>query len=151
MTNKFTVEVELLKFRDEKSIKSKGALAVVLQISRLARNKGLPLNAEKLLTKGGGQVLGLSKDNVQSILADYGISQILAEEGGRTSRGSIAIMQQYVLFLNKLVEKNHVSRPTESLRPAPPQTRTCRIPAYGSRGSMSFRLYSVPLETSTLF
>ena len=80
----------LLEFHQQK-IKGKGALAVIVFISRIARSKGLPLNPDALLTESGGQVQGLGREPVQRILADYHISQILAEEGGRTSRGSIAI------------------------------------------------------------
>lgn len=45
---------------------------------------------------------GLGGPAVQAILKDHGISRVLAEEGGRTSRGSIERMQQYVIFLNML-------------------------------------------------
>jgi len=102
MLNNHTLERRLIEFRKTKNIKNKGALAVVVYISRLARNQGLPLNSDNLLTKGSGQVLGLGKGAIQQILTDHGISQVLAEEGGRTSRGSIGIMQQYVIFLNEL-------------------------------------------------
>ena len=49
-----------------------------------------------------GQILGFGREPVQRVLADHGITQTLAEEGGRTSRGSIGIMQRYVEFLNGL-------------------------------------------------
>jgi hypothetical protein len=60
---------------------------------------------EALVTEEKGQVLGLGKAGVQSILSDYGIARVLAEEGGRTSRGSIGHMQRYVAFLNALNQK----------------------------------------------
>lgn len=44
----------------------------------------------------------MGKDTVQKILADHGIDRVLAEEGGRTSRGSIRLMQTYAAFLNEL-------------------------------------------------
>lgn len=93
---------KLTDFRDELKIRGKGSLAVVLHISRYAKEHGLPLNADNLITEGSGQVLGLGKGAVQRILADYGITQVLAEEGGRTSRGSIGVMRAYVAFLNGL-------------------------------------------------
>jgi hypothetical protein len=96
------LEARLSSFRDEKRIRSKGALAVVLHLTRYAREQGLPLSAKCLMTEGSGQVLGLGKGAVQRVLADHGITQVLAEEGGRTSRGSIGIMQAYVAFLNDL-------------------------------------------------
>ena len=52
----------LQEFRDEKSIRSKGALSVVLHLSRYAKKNGLPLKVENLTTSGKGQVLGLGKD-----------------------------------------------------------------------------------------
>jgi len=93
---------KLTAFRDEMKINGKGSLAVVLHISRYARENGLPLAADALITEGSGQVLGLGKGAVQRILNDYGITQVLAEEGGRTSRGSIGVMRAYVAFLNNL-------------------------------------------------
>lgn len=100
--NNANLAIRLLAFLDENKIKGKGALAVVLHISRYALENGLPLDADKLITDGEGQVLGLGKASVQRILNDHGITQILAEEAGRTSRGSIGIMRAYVSFLNKL-------------------------------------------------
>lgn len=93
---------KLSAFRDEMKIRGKGALAVVIHISRYAGENGLPLDADSLITEGSGQVLGLGKGAVQRILNDHGITQVLAEEGGRTSRGSIGIMRAYVAFLNDL-------------------------------------------------
>lgn len=93
---------KLSAFRVENNINGKGALAVVIHISRYAKENGLPLDADALITDGSGQVLGLGKGAVQRILSNYGITQILAEEGGRTSRGSIGIMRAYVAFLNGL-------------------------------------------------
>lgn len=95
----------LVAFRDEKRIRGKGSLAVVIHISRYAKENGLPLDADGLITEGSGQVLGLGKGSVQRILNDHGITQVLAEEGGRTSRGSIGIMRVYVAFLNELHAK----------------------------------------------
>lgn len=93
---------KLSVFRDEKKIHGKGALAVVVHISRYAKENGLPLDADALITEGSGQVLGLGKGAIQRILKEHGVTQILAEEGGRTSRGSIGIMRAYVAFLNGL-------------------------------------------------
>lgn len=89
-------------FRDEMNIKGKGALAVVIHVTRYAKENGLPLKADSLITEGSGQVLGLGKGAVQKVLNDYGITQVLAEEGGRTSRGGIGVMRAYVEFLNGL-------------------------------------------------
>ena len=69
---------KLLAFRDEAKINGKGALAVVIHISRYAKENGLPLDADALITEGSGQVLGLGKGAVQRVLSDYGITQVLA-------------------------------------------------------------------------
>ena len=74
---------------------------MALVITDRARD-GLPLNPDKLLTGKRGQVEGLGKARVQAILARHGITRVLAEEGGRTSRGSIDNMRSYVAFLNNL-------------------------------------------------
>jgi len=88
----------------ENEMTGKGAICVALVITRHAKRLGLPLDPTKLLTDGGGQVLGLGKGAVQAILRDHEIKRVLAEEGGRTSRGSIGNMQAYVEFLNRLAK-----------------------------------------------
>lgn len=80
----------------------KGGLCVALVITRTAKAKGLPLHPEDLRTEEGGQVAGLGKGAVQRILEDHGITRVLAEEGGRTSRGSLGLMKHYVNALNQL-------------------------------------------------
>jgi Domain of unknown function (DUF4928) len=75
---------------------------VALVMTQQARVNGLPLDSAGLLTEGGGQVFGLGKSAVQSILQRHGISRVLASEGGRTSRGSIGNMREYVALLNQL-------------------------------------------------
>lgn len=102
--NSTDVGGRLAAFQKEHKITGKGALAVVLYISRYAREHGLPLDESSLVTEGAGQVLGLGKGSVQRILADHGVAQVLAEEGGRTSRGSLGVMRAYVAFLNQLQE-----------------------------------------------
>lgn len=84
-----SLEKRLTDFRDANSLKSKGQLAVMLHITRLAVESGLPLDPETLRTGKEGQVKGLGKGRVQNILKDHGITRVLAEEGGRTSRGSL--------------------------------------------------------------
>ena len=89
-------------FVKEFGFRTKGPLSVALVVTDHARNKGLPLNPEELLTARGGQVLGLGRQAVQAILKRHGIDRVLAAEGGRTSRGSIKNMRDYVAFLNAL-------------------------------------------------
>ncbi|EPM62329.1 hypothetical protein A264_03545 [Pseudomonas syringae pv. actinidiae ICMP 19071] len=92
---------ELRKFNKTQKFSRKGPLCVALVITQHARKRGLPLDQEQLLTEGGGQVLGLGKGAVQAVLNKHQISRVLASEGGRTSRGSISNMRQYVAFLNE--------------------------------------------------
>lgn len=80
----------------------KGGLCVALVVTQAASQKGLPLNPNELLTEELGQVAGLGKGAVQKILSSFGITKVLAEEGGRTSRGSMGLMQAYVAALNEL-------------------------------------------------
>lgn len=95
--------VDALKnFTTEKNFKGKGALCVALIVTQHAKDKGLPLDPDALVTEGGGQVLGLGKGAVQTVLNRHGITRVLAAEGGRTSRGSIGNMREYVAFLNRL-------------------------------------------------
>ena len=85
-----------------KFLRQKGPLCVALVITRIASKQGLPLDPKSLVTDAKGQVQGLGKAAVQSILKDHGIAQVLAAEGGRTSRGSMGNMQDYVAFLNDI-------------------------------------------------
>ena len=82
----------------------KGPLCVAIVITRAAIRQGLPLDSGALVTTARGQVQGLGKSAVQAILRDHGVTKILAAEGGRTSRGSMGNMQDYVKFLNEARE-----------------------------------------------
>ena len=92
-------------FPRERKFNRKGPLCVALVMTQQARVNGLPLDSAGLLTEGGGQVFGLGRSAVQSILQRHGISRVLASEGGRTSRGSIGNMREYVALLNQLHAK----------------------------------------------
>lgn len=93
----------LSAYKANNGITGKGQIATMLYASRLARRSGLPFDVEGgVTTEGEGQVKGLSKGAVQAILADYGISKVLAEEGGRTSRGSLGNIRNFLKFLNEL-------------------------------------------------
>jgi hypothetical protein len=86
-----------------------GGLCVALVVTQTAQEKGLPLDPESLRTEEGGQVAGLGKASVQKILEAHGIFKVLAQEGGRTSRGSLGLMKAYVEALNELAEKKAVN------------------------------------------
>jgi hypothetical protein len=96
------IESKLTQFVADKGFHGKGPLCVALVVTQHARTMGLPLDPEKLITDGGGQVLGLGKGAVQAILNRHGISRVLASEGGRTSRGSLNNMRAYVALLNEM-------------------------------------------------
>lgn len=102
------LRAELEAFARARSFRGKGPLSVALVVTDQAKKRGLPINPEDLLTEGRGQVRGLGKGAVQAILARHGISRVLAAEGGRTSRGSIGNMQEYVAFLNRLAKQGQV-------------------------------------------
>ncbi|MBX9834916.1 MAG: DUF4928 family protein [Burkholderiaceae bacterium] len=93
----------LLTYKSSSGLIGKGQIATMIYASRLARRSGLPFNVEEgITTEGEGQVKGLGKGSVQAILMDYGITRVLAEEGGRTSRGSLGNIRSFLNFLNDL-------------------------------------------------
>lgn len=96
------LDLALRGFSENNQMVGKGPLSVALILTRRAATMGRPLCPKEFLTPKGGQVAGLSGSNIQTILRDYGISRILSEEGGRTSRGSMSRMQVYLEFLNEL-------------------------------------------------
>ena len=95
------LEARLDVFLKKHSVKTKGPLCVVLHVTRFAIEQGTSLKKSDLLTENKGQVSGLGQARVQGILEDYGIKRTLAREAGRTSRGSIGLMENYVKFLNR--------------------------------------------------
>jgi hypothetical protein len=103
---KSKLENYLRQFESDHKVNSKGSLSVTLVITRAASRQKAPYKPEDFLTPKGGQVSGLSGSAVQAILADHDITRILAEEGGRTSRGSINLMQDYLDLLNELYKRD---------------------------------------------
>lgn len=89
-------------FAKRSNFRTTGPLSVALVVTQKAR-EGLPLDPEKLLSeKSKTQVAGLGKNAVQAILKRHGITRVLSEEAGRTSRGSPRNMRAYVELLNSL-------------------------------------------------
>ena len=78
-----------------------GPLSVALILTDKVKDRPFPLAADDFLTDGGGQVKYLGGDAVRMILSRHGLERVLAREGGRTSRGSMANMRDYVTFLNE--------------------------------------------------
>lgn len=95
-------------FTAERNFRGKGAISVAIVVTDHAKSLGLPLDATALVTEGGGQVLGLGRGAVQAILKRHNIDRVLAAEGGRTSRGSLGNMREYVVFLNSLHQEGSV-------------------------------------------
>lgn len=94
---------EILKrFFDENHMGAKGALCVGLVVTHEAIERGLPIQIESLLTGNRGQIRILGKVPVQKILGNYGITRVLAEEGGRTNRGNIGLVEKYLALLNAM-------------------------------------------------
>jgi hypothetical protein len=100
-----SLEERLEAYRVANKVTSKGKLAAILFCSRVAKDQGLPLDGAALVTDGKGQVLGLGKAAVQKILAEHGVKRVLAEEAGRTSRGSLGHVQNYAALLNELQDE----------------------------------------------
>ena len=86
---------------------NKGPIAALLVINRHALEKQRaetlewPLNSDDWKTGKQGQVKGLGGPATQKVLAEHGIERMLASEGGRTSRGSMQLMMDYIELLNQ--------------------------------------------------
>lgn len=89
-------------FCKDHRVTTKGSLAAALQLNRLFSQDGFPIDVNDYVTEKEGQVKGISKDNCQKILSEYGITRLLAAEGGRTSRGTMALMRNYAKLINSL-------------------------------------------------
>jgi hypothetical protein len=106
------LDIFLGKYRDAHKVKGKGEIATMIFASRFARNRHLPFDvAAGITTDKKGQVKGLGVSAVQAILAEYGINQILAKEGGRTSRGSLGNIGDFLTALN---ERHRAQQLTDS-------------------------------------
>jgi hypothetical protein len=87
-------------FQAEHNAVTKGPLALLVQLIHMVQGKKFPLKPDDFLTENKGQVAGLGGGNLKKILKEHGITQILAAEGGRTSRGNMGLMMKYIEFLN---------------------------------------------------
>ena len=101
------LDIVLQEFKKAHRITGKGQIATMIYASRLARESGLPFDTVNgIRTEGEGQVKGLGKASVQKILETYGIKKTLAEEGGRTSRGSLGNIRAFLNHLNELYKQS---------------------------------------------
>ena len=104
-------EDRLKVFQAEHNIYTKGPLSLVIQFTRMVRDKEFPLNSDDFQTSSKGQVAGLGGGNLKKILKEHSITQQLSAEGGRTSRGSMGLMIKYVDFLNNWNTEQRVDLP----------------------------------------
>ena len=95
---------ELDDFRYAQQVKGKGALSLVVQLTRAFSKDSLPIDPADYVTGKQGQVAGLGEANLRKILADHGITRQLAKEAGRTNRGNMGLMHAYAEFINSLPE-----------------------------------------------
>lgn len=93
---------ELDDFRYAQNVKGKGALALVVQLTRAFSKDSLPIDPADYVTGKQGQVAGLGESNLRKILAEHGIKRQLAKEAGRTNRGNMGLMHSYAEFINGL-------------------------------------------------
>lgn len=93
---------ELDDFRYSQKVKGKGALALVVQLTRAFSHDTLPVDPADYVTGKQGQVAGLGEGNLRKILAEHGITRQLAKEAGRTNRGNMGLMFAYAEFINGL-------------------------------------------------
>jgi len=98
----------LRQFQLEHNATTKGPLALLVQLTRMIRTKKFPLKPGDFLTENKGQVSGLGGGNLKKILKEYGVTQILAAEGGRTSRGNMGLMEKYIKCLNEWHKKGNI-------------------------------------------
>lgn len=92
----------LTEFESSTAGIGRGALSILLVLTERAKTEKFPLNSDDYVTRGGGQVSGASGSAANKILAAHGVDLRLAAEGGRTNRGSIGLMQNYVRCLNEI-------------------------------------------------
>ena len=83
-------------------VKTKGTLSAVIQLTDMMRNVEFPIVIDTFVTGKKGQISGLGSSRLQRILKKHGIDKVLASEAGRTSRGNMALMQNYVNLMNTL-------------------------------------------------
>ena len=103
-----STESRLKQFQVEHNAVTKGPLALLIQLTRMVQEKEFPLKSDDFLTENKGQVAGLGGGNLKKILKEHGINQILATEGGRTSRGNMGLMIKYIDFLNRWNKKETI-------------------------------------------
>lgn len=88
-------------FEAKVPVRGKGNLSVLFQMSDIVQNDGFPLVFEKYLSPKNGQIARLSGARLKKMLAKRGETRLLASEAGRTSRGTLNLVRDYLVFLNE--------------------------------------------------
>lgn len=73
---------DLEDFRISNKIKGKGALALMVQLTRSFSKDSLPIDPDDYVTGKQGQVAGLGEGNLKKILADHGFKGSLQRKRG---------------------------------------------------------------------
>ncbi|MBF57121.1 MAG: hypothetical protein CME80_05285 [Halomonas sp.] len=84
---------------------------VGLAVSRMVAD-GLPISNERLFSKGKSQVRGLSGSTIAKILETHGETRLFTREGGRTSRGTVHLAEQFRDILNDITPFHSEGLPT---------------------------------------
>lgn len=63
---------------------------------------GLPITHDRLLSNKGSQIRGLSGASIAKILERHGETRLFTREGGRTSRGTVALAKALAHALNQV-------------------------------------------------
>ena len=97
-----TIDFNLTVFCEQQQISSShfGSICTLIYITRQAKLHGLPLRADRLASRSGGQVAGLHQGAVRAILDDYGVTYDSLGEAGRTNPGSLSYALAYASLLN---------------------------------------------------
>ena len=97
----------LQDFNKGRKFSRKGPLCVALVVTQHAR-KRTPSRSRQATNRGRRPSFRPWKGAVQAVLNRHGITRVLAAEGGRTSRGSISNMREYVALLNSLAASGEI-------------------------------------------
>lgn len=99
--------VELQKRKSKRKfdpLRTKGFIAVMLNVTDLASAAGYPLDPERFFTEGRGQVRNQRGSRPSQILEEWQLPFRFGTESGGTSRGSIGYCEDWVGILNQIFE-----------------------------------------------
>ena len=100
-------EERLKAFQAENHITTKGPLSLVVQFTRMVRDKAFPLNSDDFQTSSKGQVAGLGGANLKKILKEHGITQQLLHSRRLLGRAGARIFQKSAVYLDRRYFQNN--------------------------------------------